>query len=123
MEKPPRLMASKEQDMTTTNRVRAGQPAPIVQLHRVDTSQIDPDDGVTVTPIQFAGDEPDEDGLEEIIALAIVQAPIPRRFAEEIKADDEDESDDFSSRPRFVYGVLLALALIVYGVSIWMLLS
>jgi len=58
--------------MTTTNRVRAGQPPNYPPLHRVDLSQLGQDDGVTVTPIQFAGDEPDEDGPEEMIALLIV---------------------------------------------------
>ena len=57
--------------MTTNPKVRAGQPYMPV-LHRVDSSQLGQDDGVTVTPIQFAGDEPDEDGPEEMIALLIV---------------------------------------------------
>ena len=57
--------------MTTNPKVRAGQPYMPV-LHRVDSSQLGQDDGVTVTPIQFAGDEPDEDGPEEMLAFAVV---------------------------------------------------
>ena len=57
--------------MTTNPRFRAGKPA--AYLHRVDTSQLERDDGVTVLPIQFAGDEPnDEDGPPEMLALALV---------------------------------------------------
>lgn len=51
--------------MTTTKRVRAGTPAPMLQLHRVDTSMLAKDDGVTVTPIQFAGDEPEVETVEQ----------------------------------------------------------
>ena len=49
--------------MTTNPKVRAGQPYMPV-LHRVDSSQLGQDDGVTVTPIQFAGDEPTNSTLE-----------------------------------------------------------
>ena len=59
----------------TTNppRVKAG-GLPPTQLHRVNTiEQLEPDDGVSVMPIQYAGPEPDEeDGPEEMLAAVIV---------------------------------------------------
>lgn len=59
----------------TTNppRVKAG-GLPPTQLHRVNTiEQLEPDDGVSVMPIQYAGPEPDEeDGPPEMIAYVIV---------------------------------------------------
>lgn len=56
---------------TTAPRYKAG-GLPPTQLHRVNTiEQLEPDDGVTVTPIQFAGDEP-EDGGPEMLAAVIV---------------------------------------------------
>lgn len=63
--------------MTTNPHIRAGSLPP-TQLHRVNTiEQLEPDDGVSVMPIQYAGPEPDdEDGPEEMLALLIVMGMV-----------------------------------------------
>lgn len=65
-------------------------------------------------PIDFVGPEPEEAEIRNGFDQAM-KAPIKRPFAEQIAAEEVDESDDFSSSRGLAVALLLTFFSIVIG--------